>query len=143
MAHHLRRRAISAYALGAVLSLVWGLSYELFYDKGIGADVRVGATGEGSTFINVHNVGRNAWSQVRIIADDHYFMRQLAVEDGGQVSGQFDDFINAYHIPRPLDVFVWEGVASRHEPETAPADFRPSTIRVETAMGETSVEVSF
>lgn len=135
--------AIVAYGLGMALSLLWGLSYDLFYDHGLQAEVRVGATGEGSTFVSVRNGSDVEWRNVKVEADGTWFVRFESVPPGEQRDARLREFENAYRLPRPERVFFWEQVAGQPEPFHAPAGLRPSVVRVSSDIGEFETRVEF
>lgn len=125
------------------ISLFWGLSYDLFYDRGVQGEVRAGATSEGSTYVTVHNFGRTDWHDVKVEADGAWFVRFDAIPAGTHADARLREFQNAYRLPRPTRVFFWEGVAGEPPPDFAPARLRPERVRVTCDLGTFESELRF
>lgn len=129
--------------MGAILSLAWGLSFDLFYDHGIGAEIRTGSTGEGSTFLSLRNSGTSSWTNAKVVADDAFFVRVDRLGQGHSTDARLSEFANAYRIPRPLGVYMWEGIGSEPEPAFAAATYRPESVTVIADEGTYRTAVSF
>ncbi len=132
----MRLAAFSVYGFVALVSLLWGLSYDLWLNAEIGADVRLGATREGSTFIAVRNGSGIDWTNVKFSADGAYFFRLESLPAGGQTDARLREFENEYRLPRPNGLFPWESVGIPPESFGAPTDYRPSTITISCDEGE-------
>lgn len=137
----MRLVAYVAYGVGMALSLTWGISYDLFYDRGLQGEVRLGATAEGSTYVTVRNGGRADWNDVKVEADGAWFVRFDTIQAGAQRDARLREFENAYRLPRPGGVYFFEQVGIPPEPDFAPADLRPSRVRVTCDLGEFAAEV--
>ncbi|MFT6399285.1 MAG: hypothetical protein ACJAYU_004050 [Bradymonadia bacterium] len=135
--------AVVVYLLTAFLSLAWGSSYDLFYEVGLRADIGVGQTGEGSTFVTVANNGPIAWTNVRVLVDGQWFVRVDSLPPGAQTDARLREFENAFRLPRPPNVFFWEQVGPEPEPSFAVPNYRPSTVEVRCDQGAVEASVSF
>lgn len=137
----LRRVAMGAYALGALLSLAWSASFwgaqrvqRLLFD--------VGQTEQGSVFLTVHNDTSKPWTKVLIDADDLYLLRVDQVASYGTVECQMSDFIPRFGIPRQPGLALWEGAAPvTFSGSKAPRDYRPTALRVESEQGQFSARI--
>lgn len=134
--------ATAIYLFGASLSIAWGISYDVLVEAGLRADVRLGATGEGSTFVTVANNGPIEWTNVKIVADDQWFIRLETIAAGAQADARLWEFENAYRLPRPSNVFFWEQVGPEPEPIRAPSNYRPSRVSVVCDQGAIESGVS-
>lgn len=134
--------AIAVYLLGASLSIAWGISYDLFFEAGLRAEVGIGATSEGSTFVTVANNGPIEWTNVKIVADGQWFVRLDSLAPGAQADARLWEFENAYRLPRPMGVFFWEQVGPEPEPIQAPSDYRPSWVSLSCDQGAIESGVS-
>jgi hypothetical protein len=134
--------AVVIYLFGASLSIMWGVSYDLFFEAGLRAAVAVGETSEGSTFVTVANNGSVEWTNVKIVADGQWFVRLDSISSGAQTDARLHEFENAYRLPRPHDVFFWEQVGPEPEPIHAPATYRPSRVSVSCDQGVVESRVS-
>lgn len=132
-----------AYLFAALLSVGWGASYDLFYEAGLRADIGVGQTGEGSTFVTVANNGPIEWTNVRVLLDDQWFVRVDSLPPGAQTDARLREFENAFRLPRPPNVFFWEQVGPEPEPSFALPGYRPSTVEVRCDQGAVEESVSF
>lgn len=142
-ANRLKRAGLAAYIVATVASVAWGLSYDLFYDQGLGAQLGAGATGEGSTFVTVGNAGSLDWTGVKLVADESFFIRLPDLAAGDRADARMREFGNAYRIPRPRGVFFWEGVGVEPEPDFASTTFAPRRVRLVTDQGEASATLDF
>ena len=142
-AGRLRKRAIIAYAIGVALSLVWGLSYDLFLDLGLQADIHAGATSEGTTYLSIHNGSSTDWNDVHVEVDGAWTLRRARIAAGSSEDVRLREFGNVYRIPRPIGVYYWESVGGAPEPDTAPANLRPSVVVLRADRGELTTRVSF
>ena len=138
----IRIGAVAIYLLAASLSIAWGISYDLFFEAGLRAEVGVGATGEGSTFVTVANNGPIEWTNVKIVADGQWFVRLDSISPGAQTDARLHEFENAYRLPRPSNVFFWEQVGPEAEPTRAPANYRPARVSVSCDQGAVESRVS-
>lgn len=137
----LRRLVLAAYAVAAVVSLVWSASFwgaqrvqRLLFD--------VGQTEQGSVFLTVHNDTAKAWTNVLVDADDLYLLRVAEVPAYGTVECQMSDFTPRFGIPRQPSLSLWEGASTARFPgATAPSDHRPGNLRIESDQGIFSARV--
>ena len=134
--------AVAIYLFVASLSIAWGISYDLVFEAGLRADVGLGATGEGSTFVTVANNGPIEWTNVKIVADGQWYVRLDSISPGAQTDARMREFENAYRLPRPPNVFFWEQVGPEPEPAYAPPNYRPSRVRVSCDQGAVESRVS-
>lgn len=135
----LRIRATVAYAIGCLLSVVWGMSADFFLDNELGASASLQATADGNTFLLVANEADFAWQDVRLEVDDRWFYRLPSVPPGGQVDARLADFLNEYTLPRPRGMFYWERVGAPIDPDRAPADLRPNRVVIASRQGEVRI----
>lgn len=142
-ATRLKRVGVAAYVFATLASVGWGLSYDLFYDHGLGAQLGAGATGEGSTFVTVGNAGGLDWTGVKLVADESFYIRLPDLAAGDRADARMREFGNAYRIPRPRGVFFWEGVGVEPEPDFASSTFTPRRVRLVTEQGEAAATLNF
>ena len=134
--------AVAAYALLAMISLVWGLSYDLFYRHEITMEIQLGATGEGSTFVQVRNTGRVVCENPKLEADDRWFFRPDRIGLGGVCDARLVEFDDRFWVPRPALGSPWEALLPRASPHQPAADYRPTWIRVFCEAGSVAVRVT-
>ncbi len=138
----IRIGAVVAYFVATLLSVAWGSSYDLFYEAGLRAEVGVGQTGEGSTFVTVANNGPIEWTNVRVLVDDQWFVRVPSLSPGAQTDARLHEFENAFRLPRPPNVFFWEQVGPEPEHSFALPSYRPSVVEVSCDQGVVEESVS-
>ncbi|MCB9530550.1 MAG: hypothetical protein H6700_02160 [Myxococcales bacterium] len=128
----------AAYALASLISIAWGLSYDLRSKSAIEAQIQIGTTEEGRIYLTVRNYGRADWDDVTVIVDGRYFRRFDRVAAGSQADAPISQFANADQIPRIGGIFFWEQVATTPSPGPPGPRQRPSVVTVRTRQGETT-----
>jgi hypothetical protein len=131
----LRGATVLAYVIASLVSVTWSIGARA--DTGrLDAVLSVGATAQGTVFITLHNDSRVDWTHVEITADDRYYHRIDRVDAGRADDVRIELFRDRFEIPRPPDMFLWEGVGEEGLPEGhAPASYRPARVTLSADQG--------
>jgi len=130
-----RLAAVVVYAVASLASVGWGLSYDLAGMGPLQARIQLGATGSGSTFLTIANVGRRDWTNVTVVVDDRYFRHFDAISSGAQSDTTIAQLLNQDRVPRATGVFFWEQAGSNPPPAAPATRHRPSKVTIVTDQG--------
>lgn len=133
--NRVRQGLVGTYVVACVLSGLWAFSGVTGSNE-LGAHVGTGRTGEGSVYFTVRNGSSFEWTNVRIDADQQWFLTRERVGAGEQMDARMRELQNAWRVPRPIGLYFWEVGATDTAPSRhAPPGYAPETITIRSDQG--------